>query len=194
MVTAYLTGKGGVGTYKLSGTQVSAGTNELLTASTSGGSAVVSFVASWSTTNAILTVSAVRDKQYVNRKRTVLGSWDASTSYGCACDSSWSVGLGPEETQQSEFFGAACEFRRCPTGDDPLTWWDETDGYGKSALGSTTLLGAPGNKYHHDCSGRGVCDYTTGDCTCFEGWRGTNCNISESWPGNFESRTTSTAF
>merc|ERR1711907_301985 len=182
IVQTFLTGKGDVGTYRLSSTPSDSGTNELVTASL-GGINTTTFTASWTTTSTTFTVLYVRNKQYTNNKEKVYGSWDASLSYGCVCDSTWPVGLGYGETQQSEFFGAACEFRRCPSGDDPLTWWNETDGYGRSAAGSTVLLGAPGNIYHNDCSGRGVCDYKTGECSCFEGFRGTNCGVIEYYPG-----------
>lgn len=36
--------------------------------------------------------------------------------------------------------------------------------------------GAEGNKCHLDCSGRGLCDYTTGICKCFDMYYGDNCS------------------
>lgn len=51
--------------------------------------------------------------------------------------------------------GPACEFQECPSGMDPL------DGYG--------------NESGRDCSGRGVCDYSSGLCSCFSGFFGTSC-------------------
>jgi len=51
--------------------------------------------------------------------------------------------------------GPACELQECPSGTDPL------DGYG--------------NEAGRDCSGRGICDYTDGTCTCFSGFYGTHC-------------------
>ena len=104
-------------------------------------------------------------------------TWDAKSVMGCLCDSSWAVGLGAGETQLAEFFGPACQFRRCPSGDDPTSSLiDETDCYNKNQLSNvTTELGAEGNLCHHDCSGRGTCDYNTGTCTCFPGVKGANC-------------------
>ena len=46
--------------------------------------------------------------------------------------------------------GPACEYRECPSGPDPL--------------------GGEGNEAGRDCSGRGVCDYDTGECNCFMAW------------------------
>lgn len=51
--------------------------------------------------------------------------------------------------------GPACELQECPSGTDPL------DGYG--------------NEAGRDCSGRGICDFGDGTCTCFSGFYGTHC-------------------
>ena len=71
-------------------------------------------------------------------------TWDADFGHMCLCDSSWKVlhtytcyyiqlqnnasimhvfkvGLGCNQTQQAEYFGPACQYRHCPTGDDPAT-------------------------------------------------------------------------
>jgi hypothetical protein len=55
----------------------------------------------------------------------------------------------------SGYRGAACELQECPSGSDPM------DGYG--------------NEAGRDCSGRGICDYSTGVCGCFQGFYGTHC-------------------
>lgn len=55
------------------------------------------------------------------------------------------------------FRGPACELQECPSGTDPL------DGFGSEA--------------GRDCSGRGICDYTSGTCTCFAGFYGTRCQL-----------------
>ena len=51
--------------------------------------------------------------------------------------------------------GPACDFQECPSGSDPL------DGYG--------------NEAGRDCSGRGICNYADGTCSCFSGFYGTSC-------------------
>ena len=53
------------------------------------------------------------------------------------------------------FRGPACDQRECPSGPDPL------DGYG--------------NEAGRDCSGRGLCDYSQGTCSCFSGFYGSKC-------------------
>ena len=64
----------------------------------------------------------------------------------------------------------------CPTGDDPRTTADETDCYNVTAAGST-YVGEIGNKCHVDCSNRGNCDYKTGTCKCYSGYKDINCEI-----------------
>ncbi|CAM9293522.1 unnamed protein product [Chrysoparadoxa australica] len=117
-------------------------------------------------------------------------TWDQDKLYACVCDTAWSVGLDSGETQEAEYFGPSCEFRRCPTGDDPDTILttinsvtvepDETKALNKKCSTSLTV-GSSGNLCHVDCSNRGICDYTTGVCTCFEGWSGHNCGARIPW-------------
>ena len=100
--------------------------------------------------------------------------------YGCVFDSGWPVGLRDCETQDPEWFGADCSLRHCPTGDNPRTEGDETDCEGVSPPGPQSLrIGDAGNKCHVDCSEQGVCNYKTGQCQCFNGYFGLNCNIND---------------
>jgi hypothetical protein len=97
-------------------------------------------------------------------------SWDGDEVRGCSCVSSWTVGLGANETQTPEYFGPNCALRHCPSGDDPVTSVDETD--------CTDINGGnAGNLCHVDCSNRGTCDYLTGLCTCRAGFSGEACTV-----------------
>lgn len=51
--------------------------------------------------------------------------------------------------------GPDCSLLECPSGSDVMK------GYG--------------NEAGRDCSGRGLCDYTSGLCSCFQGYYGTKC-------------------
>jgi len=53
------------------------------------------------------------------------------------------------------FRGPSCALQECPTGPDPL--------------------GGLGSEAGRDCSGRGLCDYETGVCQCFGGFKGNRC-------------------
>lgn len=55
-----------------------------------------------------------------------------------------------------------------------MTAVDETDCSGKTAPGGFGV-GAAGNECHVDCSNRGICDYSSDDCSCFSGFYGSNC-------------------
>ena len=125
-----------------------------------------------------LPLSSVR-VDYVNVNQSQQASWDGNMGHTCVCDSSWPVGLLSGQTQLAEYFGPTCEKRRCPSGDDPNTRQkDETDCEGIAQTGrhvANKELGQYGNKCHIDCSNRGTCNYKTGVCSCYSGFKGENC-------------------
>jgi hypothetical protein len=59
----------------------------------------------------------------------------------------------------SGYRGYDCSLIECPTGAD--------------------ILGGFGNEAGRDCSGRGLCDYLTGQCECFRGYYGEKCDVQE---------------
>ena len=92
-------------------------------------------------------------------------SWDPKHIYVCNC-----YGI---------YFGAKCEKKACMSpGDDvdPL-WRDSWD----------RVVHSPGEvpEGHfqgRECSGRGECDYTEGECSCYKGFSGNKCqNIDFSY-------------
>lgn len=136
-------------------------------------------------------------------------TWDENRIYGCVCDSSWTVGYASGEVQTTQWFGADCSKKHCPSGDDPRTATDETncmyyddngatfrgwidaDGnrYTSEPTGVTLVqtpgagdvlgvtVGASGNKCFVECSNRGTCDHSIGQCRCNKGYAGAACEI-----------------
>jgi hypothetical protein len=64
----------------------------------------------------------------------------------------------------------------CPSADDPRTLKVETDCENVTAKHSA-YQGSAGNLCHVDCANRGICDYKTGLCQCFNGHYGSDCSI-----------------
>ena len=79
--------------------------------------------------------------------------WDATKIFGCKCEDG--------------FRGPDCSLRECPSGEDPQ---------GGPSLEPFDSFGNGGNEYR-DCSGRGLCDYSTGLCNCFKGFYGEDCSL-----------------
>ena len=105
-------------------------------------------------------------------------TWDEEMLYGCVCDSSWTVGLGSGQTQEPEWFGPDCSMRHCPSADDPRTIKTETNCWNVTAAGSV-YSGAKGNLCQVDCANRGICNFGTGTCSCFNGYFGSDCSITD---------------
>merc|ERR1712070_830982 len=90
-----------------------------------------------------------------NNHGTCSGHGYCSTNNKCNCFTS----INGEHT----WAGADCSLRACPTA---------------TAWVSQFIVGA--NDMHHtaECSNKGICDHTTGTCTCFPGYDGLACQRS----------------
>jgi hypothetical protein len=85
---------------------------------------------------------------------------DAATTYDdIAYLSAWDSGLHYGCKCDIGFRGPDCSMKECPSGSDPL--------------------GYNGNSQGEDCSGRGLCDYATGECRCFAGFTRQDCGTIE---------------
>ncbi len=57
-----------------------------------------------------------------------------------------------------------------------LSMYKDVDIHFSRLLAGAGEVGKLGNKCHIDCSNRGICDYSTGECKCFSGMWGTACD------------------
>jgi len=83
---------------------------------------------------------------------TYSAAWDSRKMFGCKCEEG--------------FRGPDCSLIECPSGPDPQGGPDG-DGFNLSG----------GKVEFRDCSGRGICSYSTGLCTCFQGAYGEDCSL-----------------
>lgn len=92
----------------------------------------------------------VGSASFTYKNRANGGAFDADKEFGCLCDTGYR--------------GADCSLVECPSGADPL------GGAGGIGVDSSWNLASA-----LDCSGRGVCDYSSGICNCFKGYAGERC-------------------
>lgn len=80
---------------------------------------------------------------------------------------------GNDGTLQSAWTGADCSRMRCPRGKS----WVESDD--RSAASASNHGQHCDHKLGVECSEKGLCDRTTGQCKCFPGYSGAACQRTE---------------
>jgi hypothetical protein len=127
----------------------------------------------------LITTTQKEIKQY--------NGWDSKIAMGCKCDSGF---RGPNCAQiecpsyRDPMFGCGGGSCNDKTIDDKLAY-DVSTATKSTTSGVTTMHysvcanSAPActSNEQRDCSGRGICDYTTGQCQCFSGFYGEACHI-----------------
>ncbi|GBG33027.1 Tenascin [Hondaea fermentalgiana] len=89
-------------------------------------------------------------------------NWSPFTEFDYASvvyDSAWDAHKVQGCECDEGFKGADCSLVECPSGTDPM--------------------GGPGATSGRECSGRGICDYGSGVCSCFETYGGDKCEIQK---------------
>lgn len=78
---------------------------------------------------------------------------------GARYHGAWDSGLQFGCLCDSGYRGNDCSLQECPSDTDPNQFEGNTEG--------------------RDCSGRGLCDYSTGECQCFSGYTGEDCGVTQ---------------
>jgi len=102
----------------------------------------------------------------------------AAAAGGCPnkCSGHGSCVLGDKCECQALFVGNDCSERQCAFG---LSWITAADTgnapAGTLAGGAAVREGLGGRHLYSECSDKGTCDSSTGQCECYEGYEGKGC-------------------